>query len=230
MTSLLISDEVEQLKIDIDSDDGLKVKRKYVFGASFMLVILGVLGGKVTEVNIGIAKFESLNLKALEFFLIFWVFACLIRYYGYAKNHQRKIKNILHMRLLKDPYFLKVCQYSDEASGLIYDYAPSDFYSLEIGCNNNGYSESTYISRFPMCREISYIWSIDGIFEPDAKVVNIWLDIGKREYIKVIFLELKYKFFRFLDREYLDIYGAYIFSIVALMAYVFRDFISAFIN
>lgn len=230
MNSIEIAKKVNKIRTAIDTDEGLKNKKKYLYITTLMLIFLGVLGGKVTEVNIGIAKFESINLKVLEFFIVMTVIGCIVAYYSYAKPYQKQIKEILHDRLFKDNYFLNVCDFSGSVSGLVYENAPNEFYSDEIGFHNNGYRETTYSTRFPLSRSISYVWSIDGANEPNEVIRNIWSGIGRKKYFMVMLIEAKYSVLRVFDREFLDIYGAYIFAGTAIIAYIFRDVISALIK
>lgn len=212
-------DRAMSLVEEIDSDKGLVSKKRMLVITSLILSAIEILGIQITEVDAYFVKFKLIQGENISLFLVVCTVCLMVRYYSYANPYHEKLRNQLNKRILGEDFFFWRCEHSDEMTGLVNEAAPEGFDSPEIGYHNNGYRDFSYVSKFPLRREINYIWSIDG-YNENSMTVSIFRNLGVAKYVKAIRLDLKHRvigFFR--HRENFYIWGPYFIGCVALASF-----------
>ena len=72
------------LKKRIDSDTGLRAKRKYLTIVALLMLGIQFSGAKLEEANTFILKFSFSHQNGIAFLLLMSILFLLVRYYNYA--------------------------------------------------------------------------------------------------------------------------------------------------
>lgn len=215
-----MTDQPRKLTIteQIDTDEGLKSKRKLLIVTSLVLMALSFSGAKVEEANTFVLKLSFESQKGIPVLLILSVVFLLVRYYNYACKYHKELYDRWTKRLLKNSFFLHRL-YEDphhyELSGFLVDQAPFDIIQYE---DDEHYSWlASYTCEPFFKRQITYTFYDEN--GPHYRK----LAIGRKNYFKVLRLEAvcQLKSF-FIHRENLDITSPYILGVLAILSFIYR--------
>lgn len=216
-----MSDSEETIRARIDNDEGLRSKRRMLTIASLILLAIQFSGAKVEKANTFILELSFEHQHGLILLLLVSIVFLLIRYYNYAKPYHDELYKLWSSRMLELPFFIQVCRYSDDVTGLIYDVQPEGVGIGELHDDNVTYDWS-YKCYFPFRRYINYVWQDEHDY--GDKETKLFGNINHRKYLMVLWLELKYQFLSFFThRENLDILAPYMLGVVAICSFFFRD-------
>lgn len=214
-----MSDSEETITSRIDKDEGLKSKRRMLMITSLILLAIQFSGAKVVEANTFILKLSFDHQKGLVILLLASIVFLLIRYYNYAKPYHDELYKLWSSRMLSEPFFYQACPHSDDVTGLIYDVQPKGIDIDDHPEKHVSYSWS-YKCSFPFRRHIVYTWSDDH--DNGDISVSLFGKIDNEKYLKVVKLELKYRFSSFFThRENLDILAPYMIGAAAFFSFIF---------
>lgn len=213
----------------IDTDEGLKSKRKMLTITSLILLALSVSGAKIEEANSFIFNIKFESQSGIGVLLVFSVLFLMVRYFNYAKPYHVELFRLWSDRMMHHPYFLSRCHHSYEASGLIAEKFPNESRFDEVPFAGDDLEETghewSYKCFPPFVRKLSFTWrDREDYYDEDVS-------IGRENYLKVLGLEAKYQFASFFThRENLDILAPYMLALVAISSYFFKEQFQAFIK
>lgn len=208
----------------IDTDEGLKSKRKLLTITSLILLALTFSGAKVEEANTFILKLKFENQNGIAILLVLSTIFLLLRYHNYASKYHRLCHEAWINRLNKEPIFLNVNPYDSTVDGLVCKRSPKGF--DPEACHRNKYDwRFSYKCQFPLVRKIQY-WAHDEYAMNNAEV-----RVGWKNYLKVVRLEIKYRYAAFFsNREQLDILAPYALGFCAIFSYFYHSELQIILN
>lgn len=212
----------------IDNDKALTDKKRLLVVTSFLLLVIQFSGAKIVEANTFILKLDFSHQKGLALLLFISVVFLLIRYYGYARKYHIKIKQLWNSDLLHDTFISHYCQYSNEYSGLMHQKYPKGFCPEET-LYKGGHIHYVYENTsFKRAFRYDVIDEHGNNYEYRKALFS---EYGSKNFLKVLSLELKYQLTGYLKyREFFDILGPYIIGVLAIISYVFHDYLSDLIQ
>ncbi len=213
----------------IDDDSGLKSKRRLLTISSLILLGMNLSGAKVVEANTLFFKISFSKQEGLLVFLIAAVLFLLIRYYNYAEQYHSELFRAWSARMLKEPYFLHYCHYSDDITGLVAQIQPKGAQIDNPHIEEPNISSFSYGCRVLFRRHIFYSWC-HGHNEGN-EIVSILKKGGFKKYLRVLVFEFKYQISSFFtQREQLDILAPYFLGVTAIGSYIFNEEFHAFVE
>ncbi len=213
------------LQKEIESDLGLRSKRKLLTIVSLLMLAIQFSGASIVEANTFILKLSFEHQNGLAFLLFIAVFFLLIRYYSYARKYHKKLFKLWSSRMLKEPFFYSFDLEEEKELGLLVEIAEKylnlDMYSIRHSQNQSIHWE--YQHGFLFKRYISYDVKTDYDFYPNQKI-NLLEKLSFRDFFKILRFETKYEIASFIAYpEDLDVYTPYLLGLVALISYIFND-------
>ncbi len=207
----------DDIVADIDSDEGLKSKRKSLTVASVTLLALSFSGATIEEANTFIFKIKFPEHNGLGILLVLAIFCLMVRYYNYAVVYHEKLYERWSQRLLNHPSVYYVCPHSDALYGYMAKHLPvNDDYVRHYQIS------WSYKCRFPFRRSVVFRWTDNYSVEQVASW-NIRRKSGFKVYLHVLWLEAKEQSSSFLrHRENLDILAPYVLGCLAIGSYFFK--------
>lgn len=210
------TEKLQKLRLDIDTDAGLKSKRKQLTIVSIILLCFTMTGAKVLEVNTIFVKMSLDNERGIPTLLAISVLFLLIRYYNYAKPYQDQLYRLWSARMMRDDYFFTHCHESDALGGLENTLAPEDYAAYNSPFNYERSTDHHYASTQYVCelgkRFIEYAWGDQA--ENLTKVA-----IKRPHLFSTLKCELIYQASSFFThRENLDLCGPYCLGFVAIVS------------
>jgi hypothetical protein len=212
----------EELLTAIDTDEGLKSKRKLLTIASLTLLALSFSGAKIEEANSFIFKIKFAHQNGLAILLVISIIFLMVRYYNYAKKYHDRLYYIWATRLINRNFFYSRCPHSDQDAGIVADSRSSE---LDANFEHDVRRwEFKYICGWPFTRYIDHYWGYNDHPEEDRMDrVSIVKQFGMKAYCKSIGYEAieQTKSF-FIHRENLDILAPYFIGCAAIASYYFN--------
>lgn len=208
----------------IDSDEGLKAKRKQLIVASCILLALSFSGATIDEANTFIFKIKLANQNGLGILLVLTIAFLMVRYYNYAGVYHKKLYVLWSERLMKHSSIFSVCPHSDQYSGYIASHMPLTADDVQYLSNDNKRFtyDWFYQCRFPFRRFVVFQWL--GRHDVNEESLNIRKKLGFRVYSKFLWLEAQEQVSSFFTyRENLDILTPYILGCLAIASYYFNS-------
>ena len=212
---------LEKIHAEIVADKELRRRGIYLYIVSGLGVLLQVSTLDSIKFDIfglsgSASKFQNTTtwLFVLIVFLLSYYTPCAWPYF-------KKLYIALSVRIKGENYFSTYCECSGEAGGLMYENAPQDYLSGEVGFHNHGYrTPPEYVFGKFFKRYILYVWSTEGIHE-DSKQLNVLRDIGVASYLKSVSYEAKHQLLGlFTHRENFDVLGPYFAVVIVMVAYL----------
>jgi len=219
-----MAEKYDNLRNEIDSDEGLKSKRKLLTVVSLILLAIQFSGAKVEEANTFILKLSFSHQGGIAFLLMLAVLFLLIRYYNYARLYHEKLFELWSSRMLEDPFFYSYDPNEPDASGLIIELARKH---LKVDVDNVIRSDHEdciwkYDHRWCFSRYIVYLFHNE--YELEGVDINLLNKAGFLTYLKILRYELIYQVSGFFThRENLDILTPYLLGLVAVFSYFFNE-------
>ncbi|PHX06535.1 hypothetical protein [Vibrio splendidus] len=209
-----------ELIANIDSDEGLKAKRKLLTLASLTLLALSFTGAKLEEANTFIFKITFTNQSGLGAFLCISIAFLIIRYHNYAKPYHDQLFGIWSTRLLSLDFFdRQVGPDYEHKKGILIESLPEEYFDRfphDLSWNTN------YVRKMFFRRYIAHTVDIRTQYEHYYTTlhINIYSQFGLRTYLKVLALECKELIASFSQyRENLDIVTPYMLGVCAIASY-----------
>jgi hypothetical protein len=207
----------------IDIDEGLKTKRKLLTVTSLILLALSFSGANVEEANTFILKLKFDNQNGIAILLVLAIIFLIIRYLNYAKPYHEMLFNEWTGRMLRNNYFSCADYHDNELYGLAIDMIPEGIDLNSVQHGGDRFDFHYKCSWFK--RSLVYSWTDQ--YDYHRQEVNV----GWRNYFKVISLETKYQFGSFINhRENLDIMGPYFLGVLAISSYFFHEELQLVLN
>jgi hypothetical protein len=216
----------KELIAKIDSNEGLKAKRKLLTLASLTLLALSFTGAKLEEANTFIFKITFTNQSGLGAFLCIAIIFLIIRYHNYAKPYHNQLYDVWVSRLLKNDLFdRQVGPDFEHKEGLLIESLPEEYYyrfpnDLSWGTS---YRRKVFFRRY-----IVHIVDVRNEHEEYYQTVpiNVYSQFGLKTYLKVFVLEWKESIASFFQyREHLDILTPYLLGYGAIASYVLNQYL-----
>jgi hypothetical protein len=224
----------EELITAIDTDEGLKSKRKLLTIASLTLLALSFSGAKIEEANSFIFKIKFAHQNGLAILLVISIIFLMVRYYNYAKKYHDRLYSIWTNRLLTRGFFYSPSPETPHDDGGILAFSRCSELDAQIGHDVTQW-ESTYECGWLFTRYIKNSWGYNAHPEKDwvdrVDRVNIFKSIGIKAYFKSISYEAieQFKSF-FTHRENLDILAPYFIGCAAIASYYFNADLQEVLN
>ncbi|MBA6343020.1 hypothetical protein H4J59_18690 [Colwellia sp. MB02u-10] len=221
----------------IDTDEGLKAKRKLLTVVSLILLAISFSGAKVVEANTFIMKISFTNQNGIAYLLLLSIAFLMIRYYNYARPYHDELYKAWTKRMLYDDYFYSYHDYADDVEGLIKDLYPENLIEdiHQHHCND---LEKKYRCSWLLGRHVDFTWSEEHGHEQWATVnlMRIKNDEAKNKdktivknginlkaYFKILSCELKYQASSFFThRENLDILAPYFLGCFSILSFIYN--------
>jgi hypothetical protein len=218
------------LKKRIDSDTGLRAKRKHLTIVAIIMLGIQFSGAKLEEANTFILKFSFAHQNGIAFLLLMAILFLLVRYYNYASPYHDELFKKWSDRLLHEPLLYSYCPHSTEQTGLIIDIAEN---KLNINMETIKHSEYDTLDWEYKCRLLFVryiIYSIGNRHETYTETINLFKNVSIRNYLKILSYEFKYQLSSFfIHRENLDILAPYLLALSAMCSYFYADKIQYFL-
>lgn len=212
-----------ELTAAIDSDEGLKAKRKLLIVVSSVLLALSFSGATIDEANTFIFKIKFANQNGLGILLVLSIVFLMVRYYNYAVVYHKKLYLLWSERLMKHSSIFSVCPHSDQFSGYIASHMPLTADDVQqLSYDNKQFTyDWFYQCRFPFRRFVVFQWL--GRHDINEESLNIRKTLGFRVYSKFLWLEAQEQVSSFFTyRENLDILTPYALGCLAIASYYFN--------
>ncbi len=215
-----MNEQKKILQIEIDSDDGLKGKKKLLTIVSLILLVIQFSGAKIIEANTLILKLSFTNQDGLALLLCISIVFLLVRYYGYARKYHKKLYDLWSSDLMKDPRIHSHCEHSNEFSGLLHEKYPKNFHILEMTYGERSSYIASYKSSWLLKKEFEF--DVTNEHDRYSTYINVFTILGFKKYLYIFTLETKYRFLGFFNyRENLDIYAPYLLGFFSILSFVF---------
>ncbi|TXK94339.1 hypothetical protein BMR02_14045 [Methylococcaceae bacterium HT1] len=228
-------DEKENMKeitVNIDKDQGLKSKRKMLTVTSLTLLVSSLSGARVEEANTFL-KISFTNKEVIPFLLMLATLFLLIRYYNYARPYHDELFDIWSSRMLEEPFFHTMDR--SKPLGIIIELADINKlnnmkWNFTVHDSINHGCSWKYKSRLFFRRYIVYIFNhpdkmmaeYDGCKPRFKCELGILQHAGFLKYIQVLKNEIYYRGSGLLfHRENLDILTPYLLGLAAICSYFF---------
>jgi len=216
--------DINKFRKAIDSDDGLKSKRKILISLCVILIGLNFSGATLHEANTFIFKLKFTNHENIINLLAISIMYLTLRYYGYAKQYHEKLFVYWSQRMLDDYRVFCYFPKEENISGLLS--ARIDVWSGdEPGIQSPKYKINGLFKRNITYKTDDYD-EINGqrYFERNIELNDYNNEWRRRDYLKLLSYEARYQIIAlFTDRESLDLLFPYIISIVALVSFICRN-------
>ncbi|MGX9457840.1 hypothetical protein ACWU37_12755 [Photobacterium damselae subsp. damselae] len=211
-----------ELTAAIDSDEGLKAKRKLLIVVSSILLALSFSGATIDEANTFIFKIKFTNQNGLGILLVLSIIFLMVRYYNYAKPYHDILYNLWTKRLLSHSFFFTQNPYElEDINGLVADSSAEEISACYR--EDDFYWSYTYRCRWLFRRDIVHRWGSRQDYEDNVNSVNIFTKFGTLTYLKTLYLEaIEQGRSFFTHRENLDILAPYMLGSLAIASYYFN--------
>ncbi len=213
-----------ELITNIDSDEGLKAKRKLLTLASLTLLALSFTGAKLEEANTFIFKITFTNQSGLGAFLCISIIFLIIRYHNYAKPYHDLLYDVWVARLFKNYLFdRQVGPDFEDKEGLLIESLPEEYY---YRLPNDLSWRTSYQRKILFRRYILHTVDVRNEHEEYYQTlpINVYSHFGLKIYLKVFVLEWKESIASFFHhRENLDILTPYLLGYGAITSYVLKQ-------
>ena len=212
--------EKTELQQQIDSDEGLRSKRRLLTIVSIILLAIEFSGAKIIEANTFIVKLSFDNQSGLSVLLLFSIIFLMIRYYNYAERYHQALYNLWTEKLLNDPNIHLYNDHSGEITGWLFEAMPKRIQPDNVHYDSFEYRYS-YVCKSPFRRSFAYHTRDE--YDEHTKHVGICKTLGFKKYLAILLLEAKYQLSSyFKNRENLDIQAPYLLGLVAILSFFFN--------
>lgn len=226
------NDTLSTLTGQIEKDNNFIKARRILVTLSIILIGLVTLGITVQEVNTFIFKLSIDNPQHLKLLFVISVVLSVIRYYSYAFNYQKTVKEIWCQKMLKDNRIFMPLDASYAvpflSSGLL-DVTLNDTKPINL-------KTIKYKAKFPLRRHVVYFpntHNINSLQEHndadnyEQRKISIYKPHNKLNLFnaaKVLMIEFKHRLeLMFQSRVYFDINYPYYLATVSLALYIFHS-------
>ncbi len=215
-----IKKNLEDFRLKIDKDEGLKSKRRAVIVVSLILLGIYFTGASVIEANTFILKVEFTNQNGIPFALLLALFYLTIRYYAYAVSYQKTLNEMWRALFFQDSLIFVADQTGNYYAGLIGQELQNttelgEFFEHGNGCH--------YVFGVGFQRYLTYpSTAVDQDTGEEVEIVRSLNLTGRSNttiffHTKLIFAEGRTEIKALIgSREHLDILGPYIVSVFAI--------------
>lgn len=219
----------QDLTAAIDSDEGLKYKRKLLIITSLTLLALSFSGAKIEEANTFIFKINFAHQNGLAILLVLSIMFLTIRYYNYAYKYHKLIYSIWTKRMLQHWYFDRG-ENLENRHGLLTELIPYATGLEDFGMDGEKVAYTNeYYASFPFVKNVGYSWEKNE--EKFHASVNLLKACSMGNYLKILKLEAQFQSKSFLNhREALDILAPYFISCSAIASYFFNTKLQVLLN
>ncbi|MBB1336596.1 hypothetical protein [Pseudoalteromonas sp. SR44-2] len=216
--------DINEFRKTIDSDEGLKSKRKILISLCVILIGLNFSGATLHEANTFIFKLKFTNHENILYLFAISILYLTLRYYGYAKSYHDQLYLFWTKRMLSDYRVFCYTPKEEEINGLLgkrIDIWPGD----EPGIQSPNYKIKGIFQRNLTYEATEHDEHDGGYYYQNDIELNTYKDEwGRKDYFKLLSYEAKYQLEAlFKYRETLDLLFPYIISFIALSSFFVRS-------
>lgn len=216
--------DINRFREAIDSDEGLKSKRKILISLCVILIGLNFSGATLHEANTFIFKIKFTNHENILYLFAISILFLTLRYYGYAKSYHDQLFLFWSKRMLSDYRVFCYTPKEEDISGLLskrIDIWPGD----EPGIQSPNYKINGIFQR-NLTYETKGYDEVHGEYSYQSDIeLNAYKDKwNRKDYFELLSYEARYQLEAlFKYRETLDLLFPYIISFIALFSFFVRS-------